>query len=209
MPSLNDIAYLIAEQMPQRNSPPGELLLSQLRQTVLHYRAVILRRDYSQNTKDVTTAKEILYLDTELVQEGQYTFKQSKVPVPEPIRLKSSGDFIYVGPADGLTNYTQVKKQELLVRKYNKFTGHTPCYVYEDNKLELHNVAITRIRVDSLFADPRETWAINNRLPVSFYDNTVPFPIPMDMVESLTAGILNGTYKLLTPPASEQAVVRP
>jgi hypothetical protein len=173
--TLDEIAYAIAERKSEVR-PISEVDLELLRFSVVYYRALFLRRDYTENLRFPTAALQKLDLPTVNVQLGKRTVLRSETALPMPVRLKNWQQFYYVGTPDGYYKYTELTEpQELSFRLANKYTGLTPCYYFQDGYIYIHNATPELLQVRYLLADPREA------VCSSSYDPSEPFPIPADM----------------------------
>ncbi len=204
--SLNEIAYLVADRLPG-TTLPALTTVEEIKASIIHWRALLLRRAYSADNTFPQAAQQSLGM-VELEHLDPITRKapiadfegeqllRTTLKIPQPIRTRSSGDFIYVGGYGFMTPYTQVSPIERRARKFNRHTADTPSYSYRDGYIEVYDAEVKRILVQAIFQDPREVSRFALCPGVDQYDDTTEFPLPYDLIQSIVEGILKGEYAL-------------
>lgn len=194
-PSLNQIVFNIAENI----GDTSEVLIQRLKFTVLYYRAMFIRRDYSRNLHLPDSLLQELVLDTNTVEYHKNKFNRTTLKPPVPIRIKGPL-FHYVGGIDRQTPYRFIYPEQMEYHNHNKFSCKIPAYSYVDGYITTHNLNSSKLLIRSVFEDPRAVGKITNS---GCIDDDSHFPIPLDMVEGITKGILSGelTIKVQSPNA--------
>lgn len=184
MVSLNQIAFNITENMGDNS----DVFIRRMKFTVLYYRAMMIRRDYSNNGHLPETLLQELVFDTAPVVYHKDRFNRTTTKPPIPIRIKGPV-FHYVGGIDRKTPYRFMYPEEMEYHNYNKWNCKIPGYSYIDGYITVHNISSTKIMVRGVFEDPVE---VGKLMGDGCVDDNAPFPIPLDMVEAITKGILSG-----------------
>lgn len=193
MPTLNQIVFNIAENL----GDTSEVLISRLKFTVLYYRAMMIRRDYTRNGHLPESLLQELVFDTESTVYHKDKFNRTKVKPPIPIRIKGPV-FHYVGGIDRKTPYRFLYPEQMEYHNHNKYSCKIPGYSYIDGYVTVHNISASKIMIRGVFEDPRE---VGKLMGQGCVDDDAPFPIPLDMVEAITKGILSGEMQVKSPQA--------
>ena len=91
-----------------------------------------------------------------------------------------------------------VEAHEIEYLAFDKYTGNRPkTYMIEDYLYLYNPKGQDTINVRGIFEDPEEV-AKFQTCDGPCYTDKLPFPMPMDMVSLITAGLINGELKLLT-----------
>lgn len=192
-PTLNQIVFNIAEN----KADTSEVFIRRLKFTVLYYRAMFIRRDYSRNFHLPESILQEVVLDLKSVTTGSDNHLRTVQPLPVPIRLK--GDpFQYFGGVDRKTPYRFAYPEERQYVNAGKFNCKPPIYSYVNGYGEVHNISAGKILIRHAFENPVLVGKLNNSGCV---DDNSPFPIPLDMVEGITKGILSGELQVREPEA--------
>ena len=184
MLSLNQIAFNITENMGDNS----DVFIRRMKFTVLYYRAMMIRRDYSRNNYRPESLLQELVFDTENVTYHKDKFIRTKQKPPIPIRIKGPL-FHYVGGTDRKTPYRFMYPEQMEYHNDNKWSCKIPGYSYIDGYITLHNISSNKVLIRGVFEDPVE---VGKLMGTGCVDDNAPFPIPMDMVEAITKGILSG-----------------
>ena len=87
---------------------------------------------------------------------------------------------------------------------YDKYTASKKKAYILDNYLYLYNGdGDASINVRGIFEDPEKLHLYTTCEGAPCYDDNVPFPLPMDMLQMLTQGILSGEMKILALSLSD------
>jgi len=176
--SLNDISYHILNTVRgNRSKDYPDLTIDQIKDAVKYYRALLIRRDQQNydTGEDPNTNSYVELIRTD-----------SKIP--SPIRMKEWEGITYVGKADKAGEpFPLVDAHRSWWNQYNKFTSDEPEAFYRNGYVYLRNTnVIDEINIRGVFEDPEEVYNFKGG------DEEKPFPIPEDMVQRITQGLLNG-----------------
>lgn len=210
MATLNQIAYNLLNVLRGGRSSQGDhISLEQIKFNIQYYRSVFIRRDQERNYNRYTAFEQDLgILETSKIDtaetEGIYgggIITRTTRQIPVPIRLKRSMALTYVGCPDKQAEpYPVVEAHRPAWNAYNKFTSDNSEAFYRNRYIYITNdITIRRINVRGIFEDPIEVFNFVN--PDILHDDNTEYPIPEDMIEGITRGLLNGelTMMLETP----------
>ncbi len=204
MATLNEIVHLIAERLPGLSPglPPDPVLLRTLVPTVLYWRAVLLRREFSTNGTYPKAARQELVVPLDVVDVSELadftygcTVYRTVNPVPQPVRTKDAPDFVYVGGVDRQHPFTYCLREEAVYRASNRYTKNTPAYAYENGYVYVFNTSPERLLVQGIFQDPRQVVLYGSTTPLDEYDLDQQFPLPEDIVQALVQAVLTTEYR--------------
>ena len=205
--SLNEIAQnLLNSFRGGRSSNTEHLSLEQIKFAIKYYRTTFIRRDQHRNfnryrqfeqdlgllsVSSVDTAED----DTE--SSFKFLYRTDK-KIPTPIRLKNSEAITFVGGLDKAGKpIPLVDAHRNYWNQFNKYTSEEPEAYYRNGYIYLDNTNyIENISVRGIFEDPEEVYDFVQSSSLDPYDGERPFPIPADMLEGITKGLLNGELKL-------------
>ena len=198
--SLNEIAYNIAENFNDQS----DILINRLKFSIVYYRAMLIRRDYARNIHLPETLLQEIVLETEKIKYHDpvtYEFIRTKKKPPIPVRI-SGPVFHYVGGTDRKTPYQFIYPEQMAYNNYNKWLCKPPAYSYVDGYVTVHNISASKIIIRAVFEDPekvREFNDPNGACPTGDEE----FPIPYDMIDSITKGIISGELSIRQPGADQ------
>jgi hypothetical protein len=172
MNTLNEIVYNIAETLGIETDFPT---IQRLKDKVLHFRALLLRRSAERNGKIPSEFVQSIVMDT--FESGLNNGIEFGVPIqwvtniPATIELKGMDDFVYVGSIDKISPYTKLASpSQILTLEHNRFTKDNPYYIYQDSNIGLVNVFPEKLLIRAPFEDPRNVkgWdEESDSLPIS------------------------------------------
>lgn len=198
--TLNEIAYSIATKL---GKPIDYLLVNDLKFSVINYRSLFIRQDYTKyaSFNEVFTqdlgAIPIVSVDSaecEDVLSGCKVYKTDRT-LPNPIRLKNNADFTFVGAIDKITSYTKILPQEVPLLEFNKYSTDRRYYYMNDYIYVTDKVKYINVR--GVFDDPREAARFNTCTGADCYTDDNEFPISGDMIAGIVTGIINGELRIL------------
>lgn len=211
-PTLNEIAYNILNLYRGGRSSNNEYLsLNQIMFNVVHYRAMLLRRDFERNGMISRHAEqEIKCLDLVQVDASRCcglpvhcTVVRTDKVLPRAIRFNRREAVTHVSDVTGLHTIPLVEVQTVQFLTYDRFTkNERKAYILQDHLYIYEPDGIEKVNVRMIAEDPREL-SKYDCAGADCYSPDSPFPIPMDLVDAITQGLVSGTLKLLPLTASD------
>jgi len=202
MSTLKQIVYNIADALYKEKDPQ---FVARVQFNVLHYRSMFIRRDLQKNgffaphfiqrigglaTKSIDQS-EVYQLDI-----GK-NVTRSIEPIPSVVRLNNRSAFFYVGSVDKMVSYSYIAPREIPYMKYNQYSKRMPRYTYLNGYLYFINVNPEKVTVEAAFQDPTQLASYLDDSGQLAYTDDSEFPLPDDMIEGITLGLISGIYKML------------
>tara|TARA_R100001082_G_C4364302_1_gene161026 strand:- start:1877 stop:2584 length:708 start_codon:yes stop_codon:yes gene_type:complete len=215
--TLDQIAYNILNLIRGGKTHHDETIsLSQLKFNIKYYRAMLLRRDFARNglvtrhvEQDLGCLKLIKVDATKCCKLPiDCHVMRTEMKVPRTIRFNFNDAITYVGAVDGITRIPLVEPHMVKYLMWDKYTGkNTKAYMIEDYLYlyEPHEIGMVNIR--GVFEDPEELSKFDCDTG-DCYDSTSDFPIPADMISTITQGIVQGELGLLASTFSDKELDR-
>ena len=211
--TLNEIAYnILNTYRGGRLNHNEHVSLDQIKFTVKYYRAMIIRRDMAKNGfVSNGVEQDIKCLDLEKIDASKccnlktdcVVYRTVK-PLPKFIRLNFNDAITYAGDVTGLNSYQIVEPHMIKWLPYDKYTASKKKAYILDNYLYLYNAdGDGMINIRGIFEDPEKLHLYKTCEGAPCYDENASFPLPMDMLQMLTQGILSGEMKILALSLSD------
>lgn len=205
--SLNEIAYNILNDLRGgRSSNTEHLSLKQIKFAIKYYRTLFIRRDFARNFNRYRMFEQDLGLvDVSLYDTGESATEESLEQllrtddkIPTPVRMKNWEGITFVGGIDKAGKpIPLVGAQRSYWNQFNKYTSQEPEAFYRNGYVYLRNEKdLDVINIRGVFEDPEEVHDFKRANGLDLYDGDAPFPIPSDMIQRITTGLLNGELKL-------------
>lgn len=202
MASLNEIVHSIADKL---GKPTDYLLLNNLKFSVINYRALFIRQDFTKTHQyNPLFIQDLGCVEMQRIDsaeccdlESDCLVTRSVLEIPDPVRLKGIEDFTFVGGIDKKTRYTMILPEESAYVEYSKYTKKFPRYYYMNKRIYITD-PVDYINVRGIFEDPREASKFKrcDDNEACYTDDSV-FPCPADMIIGITNGIIGGELKIL------------
>lgn len=201
MQTLNKIAYSIADSIGQ---PLNHMLIERIKYTIKYYRAERIRQDIVKNgvsSEYLQTAVVPLMLVDEVdhcnVALGCNVLR-SVNKIPKPIRKSYTVPFKYVGYVGFKGAFSYRQGQENKFAKSNKFTGCSLAYDYKNGYIYVYNnTKLKVLLVQDAFVYPEQVNSFcSNEDGSQCYNDDMEFPMPEDMLRSITQGIRGGELRI-------------
>lgn len=213
--ALNEIAENIAYKLGDQFN---HTLRESIKHTLIYYRSKYLRDDLDRNFLSYTDYLQTVTLELEKVNilnefnaslcksSGictpyidikKYKILKTKIPVPKTIRFKSFGrvNYKYVGNVLHSKPFYFTTFEELKYRKSLPYQNNNIYYTIKNEHLFiLNNLEICDVLIEGAFANPID--AFKSCKYGKFKDDNI-FPIPEDMLVSISNNIVNKEYKLI------------
>ena len=206
--TLDEIAYnLLNLVRGGRSSNDENISLSQLKFNIKHYRAMLIRRDYARNGYVSRTIEQDLgCLGLIRVDASKCCDLPPTCPVyrtnekmPRTVRFNFRDAITYIGKPDGTGTIPRVEPYEVEYLAYDKYTANTTKYYVIDEYIYVYNPkGLEKINVRGVFEDPEDVYRFHTCDKGACYDDQSPFPMPMDMISAINAGLMNGELRLLS-----------
>jgi hypothetical protein len=219
--TLNEIAYNLLNLMRGGMSNHDESIsLEQIKFNILHYRAVFIRRDYAKNgfssrhTEQDLGCLELEPIDAKkccgLDLETSCLVYRTKQSIPRTVRYNFREALTHVGDITGLGTIPLINSNTVKWLSYDKYTKEKyKAYMIEDYLYIYNADGLKYVNVRGVFENPRDVAAFTTNCkiegpPYPCYDDASSnFPMPMDMVQTVNQGIINGELKLLVGTTSD------
>jgi hypothetical protein len=212
--TLNEIAYNLLNLIRGGRSNHDEhISLDQIKFNIKHYRSVFIRRDYVKNGfSSRHTEQNLGCIDLERVDAthccnlpSECVVYRSVKKIPKTIRYNFEEAITYVGDITGTSTIPLVNSNAIQFLPYDKYTNKkykaymigSYIYIYNANGIE-------KINVRGVFENPEDVANFDECAEGGCYSKDVSdFPLPMDMLNLINQGILNGELKLLATSMSD------
>lgn len=205
--TLDEIAYnLLNAFRGGRSSNDDNISVDQIKFNIKHYRAVFIRRDYARNG----LVTRHLEQDLRCIQLERVDLSKccnikidcpawrSVKPIPRTVRFNFEEAITYVGDITGTGRIPMIKPYEVAFVTADKYTGNnTKAYMIEDYLYILNNKGADYVNVRGIFENPEEVAKFSDCSGLPCYTDDMPFPMPMDMVQAITQGMMGGELRLL------------
>lgn len=206
--TLDEIAYNILNLLRGGRTSNDELIsVEQIKFNIKHYRAMLIRRDYARNgyvsnhiDQDLGCLK-IIQVDASKccnLPQDCPVYRTERKP-PKTVRFNFTDAFTFIGKPNGTGTIPKVDAHEIEYLPYDTYTsGHTKYYVIDDYIYVYNPKGLEAINIRGVFEDPEAVANFATCTDGFCYDDQSPFPLPMDMVSTITAGIAAGELTLLS-----------
>ena len=206
--TFDEIAYnLLNLFRGGRSNNDEHISLDQIKFNIKHYRAMFIRRDFARNGLITRHLEQdlgcinLIKVDASKCCNLPSTCPvyRTDTPIPKTVRFNFREAITYTGDITGLGRIPMVEPYEISYIPYDKYTANNPkAYMIEDYLYVYNPKGMDVINVRGIFEDPEEVERFKTCDSGDCYDENSPFPMPMDMVSAITAGLINGELKLLS-----------
>jgi hypothetical protein len=216
--TLDEIAYNILNAFRGgRGSQDEYVTIDQIKFNIRHYRAMLIRRDYARNglvTRHLEQDLRCVELEKVDLSKccgitiGCPAWRSVK-KIPRTVRFNFEEAITYVGDVSGTGRIPLIKPYEVAYITADKFTkNNAKAYMIEDYMYILNNKGADTINIRGIFENPEEVAEFSDCSGLPCYTGGSPFPMPMDMVQAVTQGLMSGELRLLTGTFSDQTADR-
>lgn len=192
---VENIAYTFKQEF-------NEVMKASISDSVIDYRALLIRRDLERNTGSITPFTDSFCVEMELVDSsacpGIITgtkVLRSKQTLPKSIRLKNMGrsDYRYVGTVTRTVPFVYAVPEEVIYVCDLSYQKYATYYTVLDNRLFLLNTnKPCKVLVEGIIEDPRD---INDCDNSGLLPDEKVFACPADLL----VGIKNSIKKEYFP----------
>ena len=210
--TLNEIAYNILNLVRGgRSSNNDHISLDQVKFNVKYYRAMLIRRDFARNgTITRHLEQDLKCLELVKVDASKCCNLPTECAVyktirkiPRTVRFNFKDAVTYVGAIDGKANIPIVESHTVQWLPYDKYTKNKmKAYMIEDYLYVYNADGLKFINVRGIFEDPEDLSKYDCD-GNDCYDDDSDFPIPMDMLQTITQGIMSGELMMLSSSVND------
>ena len=213
--TLNEIAYnLLNLVRGGRSSHDEHISLDQIKFNIKHYRAMFIRRDYERNRlitrhieQDLGCLK-LMKVDATRCCSLPSTciVYRTELPIPKTIRFNFKEAITHVGDITGVSTIPFINSNAVKWLPYDTYTNKKYKAYMLENHMYIYNAeGLEYINIRGVFEDPShvEAYTCCGNDCTSCYNDNSEFPLPMDMVNMINSGILNGELRLLSGTMSD------
>jgi len=210
--TLNEIAYNILNLVRGGRSSNNEhISLDQVKFNVKYYRAMLIRRDFARNgTITRHLEQDLKCLELVKVDASKCCNLPTECAVyktirkiPRTVRFNFKDAVTYVGAIDGKANIPIVESHTVQWLPYDKYTKNKmKAYMIEDYLYVYNADGLKFINVRGIFEDPEDLSKYDCD-GNDCYDSKSDFPIPMDMLQTITQGIMSGELMMLSTSVND------
>ena len=210
--TLNEIAYNILNLVRGgRSSNNDHISLDQVKFNVKYYRAMLIRRDFARNgTITRHLEQDLKCLELVKVDASKCCNLPTECAVyktirkiPRTVRFNFKDAVTYVGAIDGKANIPIVESHTVQWLPYDKYTKNKmKAYMIEDYLYVYNADGLKFINVRGIFEDPEDLSKYDCD-GNDCYDDDSDFPIPMDMLQTITQGIMSGELMMLSTSVND------
>ena len=212
--TFDEVAYNLLNLLRGGRSNHDEhISLEQIKFNILHYRAMFIRRDYARNGLTTRHVEQDLgCIQLEAVDASKCcdlpiscaVYRTVKA-VPKTIRYNFEEAITYVGDVTGFSTIPLVNSNAIKWLPYDKYTKNKRKAYMIDKYLYIYNAeGLEYINIRGVFEDPRDIAVFGDCSGGACYDDSATdFPIPMDMLQLINQGLLNGELSLISRTFSD------
>lgn len=210
--TLDEIAYNILNLVRGGRSSNNEhISLDQIKFNIKYWRAMFIRRDFQRNG-NITRHLEQDLKCMKLVKVDaskccglpvDCPVYRTELKVPRTVRFNYQDGITHVSDITGLGTIPMVMPHEVQWIVHDQYTANKrKAYMIEDYLYIYNADGMGLVNVRGVFEDPEDlsTFDCDGS---DCYDDTKDFPMPMDMTEAITKGIMSGELQMLAQPLSD------
>ena len=214
--TLNEIAQnLLNLVRGGRSNHDEHISLDQIKFNIKHYRAMFIRRDYARNgfnsrhVEQDLGCVDLIAVDASKCCQINTTcpvFRTAK-KIPKTIRYNFEEAISYVGDISGMNPIPMVPTNTIKFLSYDRYTkDKMKSYMIGDYLYVYNAKGIDLINVRGVFENPEDVAVFNEECfdnGPCFDPDATDYPIPMDMLNMINKGILEGELALLAGTFSD------
>ena len=214
--TLNEIAYNILNLVRGgRSNNNDHISISQIKFNIKYYRAMLIRRDFTRNGMITRHLEQDLgCLELEKVDASkccdlpvECAVYKTVRKIPKTIRFSFRDAITHVSDVTGLGTIPLVESHVVQWLPYDKYAKKKrKAYMIEDYMYIYEADGLQFINVRGVFEDPEDVAKFDCD-GSDCYDDDMDFPIPMDMIQTITQGIMSGELMLLASSKNDTTTV--
>jgi len=211
--TLNEIAYnLLNLVRGGRSNQDEHISLEQIKFNIRHYRAMFIRRDYAKNgfnSRHVEQDLGCVHLEPVDASKccnlpASCSVYRTKKHIPRTIRYNFEEAISYVGDVYGTGTIPLVNPNTIKWLPYDKYTNKKlKAYMIGDYMYIYNAEGLESINIRGVFEDPRDVSRFNECIKGDCYNDDEEYPVPLDMLNLINSGLINGELALLSGTFSD------
>jgi len=198
--TLNEIAENIAYGLGEQFN---DTLKESLKHSIIVYRAKLIKDDLSRNFMSYVDYLQSFNVALTKVNKidacSTCKILRTTEKVAKPLKVKVLGktSFKYVGTVDFNTPFVYAHFEEFPFLNHLQYQHQVIYYTWENGYIYiLNNLRLCSIRVQAVFADPRDINMSCEESKDMFKDDR-DFPISEDLLVTIRKGIISGDFQLI------------
>ena len=205
--TLNEIAYNILNLVRGGRSSNNEhISISQIKFNIKYYRAMFVRRDFARNGMVTRHLEQDLgCLALKKVDASkccdlpvECAVYKTEESLPKTIRFNFRDAITHVSDVTGLGTIPLVEAHTVQWLPYEKYTKDKyKAYMIEDYLYIYNANGLGYVNVRGVFENPEDVAKFDCD-GSDCYDDDMDFPMPMDMIQIITQGLMGGELMLLS-----------
>lgn len=210
--TLNEIAYNILNLVRGgRSSNNDHISLDQIKFNIKYYRAMFIRRDFARNgmiTRHLEQDLGCLHLSKVDASKCcdlpvSCAVYKTDEKIPKTIRFNFRDAITHVSDVTGLGTIPLVEAHTVQWLPYEKYTSAKyKAYMIEDYLYIYNADGLEYVNVRGVFEDPDKVAGFDCD-GSDCYDEDSEFPIPLDMLQMITQGIMGGELMMLASSVND------
>lgn len=210
--TLDEIAYNILNLYRGGRSTNNEhISLEQIKFNVKHYRALLLRRDFQKHNRITRHFEQDLgCIELTRVNASkccglpiECEVSRTVDKIPRTVRFNTMDAITHVSDPSGLRTIPMVDAITVDWLPYDRYTkNERKAYMIEDYLYVYNPNGMDTINIRGVFEDPEELAKFECD-GGDCYDPTDSFPLSADLINTITEGIIKGTFVLLPKTVSD------
>ena len=211
--TLNEIAYnLLNLVRGGRSSADEHISLDQIKFNIKHYRAMFIRRDYARNgfnSRHLEQDLGCVYLEPVDASKccdlpTNCSVYRTKQRIPKTVRYNFEEAISYVGDITGTGRIPFVGSNSVKWLPYDKYTkDKLKAYMLSDYLYIYNAEGLEAINIRGVFEDPEDVAIFDECEPDDCYSSDTEYPLPLDMLNLINSGLINGELGLLSGTFSD------
>ena len=204
--TLDEIAYNILNLVRGGRSSTGDnISIAHIKFNIKYYRAMLIRRDFARNGNITRHLEQDLKcVELQKVDASKCCnlpvncdVYACKTTIPRTVRLNFKDALTHISDVTGLETIPIVDPITVQWLPYEKYAKNAKrAYMIGDHLYIYNAKGLQFVNVRGIFEDPEALQDFDCE-GSECYDPETSFPMPMDMVQTITQGIMSGELQLL------------
>ena len=205
--TLNEIAYNVLNLVRGgRSSNNDYISLDQIKFNIRYYRAMLIRRDFARNGMITRHLEQdlgclnLIKVDASKCCDlpVECAVYRTERALPRTVRFNFRDAITHVSDVTGTGTIPLVESHTVQWLPYDKYTKDKyKAYMIEDFMYIYNAEGLGFINVRGVFENPEDVSSFDCD-GSECYDDNMDYPLPLDMVETITKGIMAGELVLLS-----------
>ena len=205
--TLDEIAYNVLNLVRGgRSSNNDYISLDQIKFNIRYYRAMLIRRDFARNGMITRHLEQdlgclsLIKVDASKCCDlpTECAVYRTERQLPRTVRFNFRDAITHVSDVTGTGTIPLVESHTVQWLPYDKYTKDKyKAYMIEDFMYIYNAEGLGFINVRGVFENPEDVSSFDCD-GSECYDDNMDYPLPLDMVETITKGIMAGELVLLS-----------